>query len=297
VTSDFLQQARERYDAGDFRQAREAAMQGLAQSADDADLLGVAGRAGVELGEPDAVDQLKKVTELRGDDAAAWRDLGDALATEGRTDEANDAFAKAVELDPEDDSALTSLGHTAYAAGRGDEAVSHLEKAADRSRGSSAHISLVDMHRMLGRYDDALVQAERLAEAAPDDLLAALDVGELRVEVGRLDDALEAFGQVRELADLPEHEVCALHGMIAVELKRDNADRALELAREAASIDPHGRTRQVLSFLGADDASEGEEVPEPAPSREELDQALAASLFELRRFHGEHRTALGGQIG
>jgi Flp pilus assembly protein TadD len=301
VTAERLQQAQDHLDAEDYRQAREVAMAALEEAPDDVGLLRVAGRAGVELGSDDAVSLLEKVTQIAPDDPQSWRDLGDALATEGRTDESNQAFARAVELDPADEGALTSLGHTAFAAGRSDEAVSLLEQAAERGgRGSSAHISLVDMHRLMGRYEDALAHAQRLAEATPDNVVAALDVAELSAEAGRLDEALEGFQRLRGLVDLPEHEVCVLHGMAGVELRRGNATSALALARDAAAIDPVGRTRQLVAFLEAEtgEAQEGEETEAP-PSREDVETAISASLLELRRFHVEDRGAgvEGGTVG
>jgi Flp pilus assembly protein TadD len=298
VTADVVKQAQAHLAAEEYREAREAALGGLAESADDVELLRVAGRAGVELGADDAVDQLTKVTELAPDDAQSWRHLGDALATEGRTEESNKAFAKAVELDPEDESALTALGHTAFAAGRSDEAVSLLEQAAERGgRGSSAHISLVDMHRLMGRYEDALTHAERIAEAAPTDVVAALDVAELLAEAGRLDESHEAFGHLRELVDVPEHEVCVLHGMVGIDMRREDMAGALAHARDAAGIDPHGRTRQLVAFLEAE-VGEASDDAEPPPSRTDVDDAITGSLLELRRYHVEDRgTSRGGDIG
>jgi tetratricopeptide (TPR) repeat protein len=295
VTDDPVQQAQGHFDAERYREAREVALGGLQGGMGDVALMRIAGRAGVELGSDDAVDLLKKVTELAPDDATSWRDLGDALATEGLTEESNQAFAKAVELDPQDEAALTSLGHTAFAAGRSDEAVSLLEQAAERGgRGSSAHISLVDMHRLMGRYEDALVHAERLAEAQPDDVVAALDVAELLGEAGRHEESLEAFGRLRDLVELPEHEVCVLHGMAGMELRRDNRDGALATARDAAAIDSHGRTLLLLGFLAPDEIEDGL----PPPSREDVDDAITASLLELRRYHVEDRAASrGGGVG
>jgi tetratricopeptide (TPR) repeat protein len=296
VTGDLVQQAQEHFDAERYREARESALGGLQGRPGDVTLLRIAGRAGVEIDSDDAVELLTKVTELAPDDATSWRDLGDALATEGRTDESNDAFAKAVELDPQDETSLTALGHTAFAAGRSDEAVELLEQAAERGgRNSSALISLVDMHRLMGRYDEALTHAERIAEAAPDDVVAALDVAELLSESGRRDESLVAFGRLRDLVDLPEHEVCVLHGMVGVEMARDDTAGALDHAREAAAIDQHGRTRQLLAYL---EAKEGKPIEEgefvPPPSEGDVADAIASSLLELRRYHVEAR---GGSLG
>ena len=281
-----LDEARAHFEAHDYREARASALAGLEAAPDDVELLRLAGRAGVETGAEDAVDHLRRVADLRPDDAVAWRDLGDALATEGRSEEAQQAFQKTVELDPSDEAALTALGHTAYAAGDEAGGVSYLEQAAEHSGGmSSASINLVDMYRTLGQTEAALGAALKVAEAQPDDALAALDVAELSLELGQLDEATRAFERVRTLDDTPWHEVYALHGMIAAEIARERWQAALELAREAGGLD-RGRTAGVLAFLEAQVSGPGEEAP---PTREEVDAALRASLAEHRRAHAEDR--------
>ena len=235
-----LEQARSHFEAGQFGQARVAALEGLNATPDDVELLRVAGRAGVETGADDAVEQLAKVTELQPDSAEAWRDLGDALAAEGRTDEAGDAFRKVVEIEPDDEVAITALGHAAYQAGDRSGAVTMLEQVADRGSMTTAAISLVDMYRALGQGQEALQAAQRVAAADPEDPLYALDVAELALEVGNADEAVEAFGRLRQLVDLPEHEVAALQGLVKAELARD---RAAGGARAGApgERDRHGR--------------------------------------------------------
>jgi tetratricopeptide (TPR) repeat protein len=293
-----LQQARSHFEAGEFALAREAAANGLASAPDDVELLRLAGRAGVETGADDAVDQLRVVAERQPDSADSWRDLGDALAAEGRTQEAEDAFRRLLEIEPDDEAALTALGHTAFQAGNRDEGVSMLEQVAGRTEGiSTATISLVDMYRMVGRPEEALASARKVAEADPDSAQAALDVAELALETERLDEAAEAFGWLRQLVDLPEDEVGSLQGMIRVELARGNTERALELAREAAAIDTVGRTTGVLAHLEAEMGTESaQDTPvargqsaafvlalEAPPSREEVERLIDATLADLRR--------------
>jgi tetratricopeptide (TPR) repeat protein len=286
VSADAAADARALLDAGDLREARRVALAGLEGRPDDLELLRVAGRAGVELGADDAVDQLRAVADGRPDDADAWRDLADALATEGRTDEASEAFRRVLQLEPQDEAALTALGHAAYATGGGQDAVSFLEQAAERSPGaSSAMISLVDMYREMGQPEEALAAAVKIAEASPNDTKALLDVAELNVELARHDEAQQAFERIREVDELPDHEVYALHGMIQLALAREDFDRALELAREARAVDTHGRTATVVAFLEA----RGGEDEESAPTLDEVNATLGGSLAEHRRLHAEDR--------
>jgi tetratricopeptide (TPR) repeat protein len=293
-----LQQARSHFEEGAFAAARDAAIAGLEEAPDDAELLSLAGRAGVELGSDDAVERLARVTELEPESAASWRDLADALAAEGRMDEADDAFRKVLEIDPQDPAALTARGHAAFREGKRDDAVSLLEQVADRSAGAStAAISLVDMYRTLGKPAEALAAARKVAEADPEDALATLDVGELALETGEADEAADAFARLRDVLELSEEQVAALQGAIKVELARGEPERALELARQAAAIDSLGRTAGVLAHLemelGVEETS-GEALARGAttvfirahelpPSRPEVDSMIDATLLDLRR--------------
>ncbi len=280
------QTASTQLEAGEYREARGVALAGLAGAPDDVELLVLAGRAGVELDAEDATEQLRHATELAPENADAWHYLGEALATEGRMDEANDAFRRAVELNPADQVALSHLGHTSAATGREEEAVGYLSQAAESMRGAStAAINLVDMYRTLGHYEEALAQALRIAEAQPEDLVAALDVAELSLEVGQLEQAVAAFERLRALDDVPGHEIYPLHGMIATAIKREDWMGALELARSAPVSDPEGRTLNLIAFLQA----QAGEPAEQAPTREEVDAALSASLFDYRRMHADDR--------
>jgi Flp pilus assembly protein TadD len=283
------QSARAFLDVGEFRACREAAMEGLAVAPDDVELLSLAGRSGVELGSADAIDLLRRVVELRPD-ADAWRDLGDALITEGDTEAAHEAFGKVLELSPDDEQALTGLGHLAYATGDREDAVSLLSRAAELgSRASSAVISLVDMYRTLGQNDEALAAAQRLAEAAPDDVIARLDVAELSLAVGKLDEAAQAFARVRDLDDVPGHEIYPLHGMIDVQLHREAWEAALTLATQATALDARGRSAEVAAFLQAQVSGPGEQLDAPPPSRADVEAVLAASLAEYRRLLADDR--------
>lgn len=288
-----LERARSLYDDGAFRPCHELAAKHLAATPDDVEWLRLAGRSGVEIGSADAVAQLRRVAELRPD-ADAWRDLGDALMTEGDAEAAGEAFRKVLELMPDDESALTALGHLAYQTGDRDEGVSLLSRAAEHGgRTASAAISLVEMYRALDQPEEALAAARLVTDAASDDVVAALDVAELSLEVGKLDDAARAFAHIRDLDEIPDHDVYALYGQIEVELRRGAFESALELAREATALDPHGRSAALAAFLGSQVTGTGEEPP---PSREEVDAALAASRAEYRRVLADDRL-LGSRPG
>jgi Flp pilus assembly protein TadD len=286
-TDDARNRARAHLDAGDFSRGREVALAGLAGAPEDVELLVLAGRAGVELDAADAIEYLRRATALAPDDPEAWRVLGEALAADGSTADADAAFRRAVELNPEDQVALMHLGHTSLASGRDEEGVAYLSRAADSMHGAStAVVSLVDMYRSFGQYEEALAQARRLADATPDDILAWLDIAELSLMIDRFDDARDAFERLRELDEVPGHEAYPLYGLILLELRRGEPERAAQLAEQAAAIDPQGLGAEMVAALRRQDA-QGSDGTAPAPG--DLDAPLTASLTDYRLMHADDR--------
>ncbi|MBV9193823.1 MAG: tetratricopeptide repeat protein [Solirubrobacterales bacterium] len=296
TVADARNRARRLFDGAEFDESLEVAERGLAEAPDDVELLVLAGRAGVEAGAPAAVDHLRRATELAPDDAGAWHHLGEALAAEGRMEEADQAFRRTVELDPEDQVALTHLGHTALATGRNEEGVGYLARAADIAHAfSTASVSLVDMYRSFGQYGEALEHARRVAHATADDPLGWLDVAELSLQVGRLDESRTTFDRLRELDDVPGHEAYPLHGMLLVEIRRQRWDAAEDLAGQALTIDPHGLGTDVAAFTRAQHG-EAPEGAEPPPTQVEVEQALFSSLADYRRVLADSRRLGAGDI-
>ncbi len=295
AVEDARNQVRVLFDGGDYEESLRAAQRALSGAPDDVELLILAGRAGVELDDQQAVEHLRRATELAPDDVSAWHHLGDALATEGRIQEAETAFRRAVELDPDDQIALTHLGHTAVAAGRRDEGVGYLTRASDIAQeASSATISLVDMYRSFEQYDEALAQARRVSATAPDDALASLDVAELSLQLGQLQEARSAFERLREVDDIPGHEAYPLHGLLLVELRGERWEKARELVELLAAIDPHGLSTDVGRYVAGQTGAEGDE---PAPQRADVEAALASSLADYRRILYDDRGLSAGELG
>jgi Flp pilus assembly protein TadD len=280
-----VDEARESYEAGDYRSARDKAVAGLAERPDDAALLRLAGLSGLEVDDPEAIGYLQKVTDLNPDDADAWRELGGALTESGRLDEARAAFGKATDLRPGDTRVLVDLGHVVLGAGQAEEALPYFEQARAHEPGNTEALpALVEVYRRAGRLEDGLTVAKELSDARPDDVVAALDVADLALEMNRLDDAEAAVRRARAADDDPDHDVFGLHALIELELRRERYRRALDLAVEATRVDRLGRTTDVLAYVVAQVFGEPDR---PAPPREEVDRALADSRAEHRRLHLE----------
>ena len=144
-------------------------------------------------------------------------------------------------------------------------------------------ISLVDMYREIGQPEEALAAAVKIAEASPSDTKALLDVAELNARARPATTRpQQAFERIREVDELPDHEVYALHGMIQLEL----APRGLRPRARARPRGERGRLARaartdVVAFL---EAQRRGRTRSPAPdARRGRTPRCPRSLAEHRR--------------
>ena len=229
----------------------------------------------------EAAEQLRAVVEADPAQGDAWAELGSTYVELGRLDDAVDALGRAADL-VSDTAPLVDLAHLLYVSGRADEAVARADEAVSRSPDDPAALrAALELNRSAGRAERAYELAERRAAAQPDDVLATLDLAELALELDRLDEAVTAFARLRGIDD-DDHEVYAVHGLIEAEIKRDAWRRALDLAVDATRVDRLGRTTDILAYVVTRVFGAGDR---PAPSRDEVDSALADSRNEHRLLH------------
>jgi tetratricopeptide (TPR) repeat protein len=204
---------------------------------------------------------------------------------EGDLERAREALQRVLESDPDDSSALVDLGYLALGAGNEDEAAALFRQALEREPGNiDALRAIATIHGRAGREDDALHAVSAVAEAQPDDPLALVELADLSLDVGRLDEAAAAFQRLRSVDDDPSHEVYAFHGLIEVEVRRENWRRALDFAVDATRVDRAGRTTDILAFMVAQVFGQADR---DVPERAQVDAALARSRDEHRRLHLE----------
>jgi tetratricopeptide (TPR) repeat protein len=254
VEDEWAAEAQRAYEAGDIDRSRELAIRGLEKQPEDTGLLDLAGRSSLELGLGDAVEHFRRLVAVAPDDTAALLNLAHAVYAGGDAEEAAQLLTRVADLDPAN---LVALRH------------------------------LVDMHRRAGRHDAALESARRVAEHDPDDVLAALDVAELSLDSGAYDDARAAFDRVRGIDADEEHRPFAYHGMIEVEIRREQWRPALDVAIEATQEDRNPLTTALLAYIA--NQLFGGSGDRPAPTAEEIDDALVSERDAHRRLHVEAR--------
>jgi tetratricopeptide (TPR) repeat protein len=208
-----------------------------------------------------------------------------ASLEEGDLERARESLRRAVEQDPGDSSAFVDLGYLALGAGEVEEATRLFRQALERDQGNlDALRALATIHGRAGRGDEALEAASAVADARPGDPLAAMEVADLALELGRLEEAEAAFRHLRGIDDDPEHEVYAFHGLVEVELRRERWRRALDLAVDATRVDRLGRTTDILAYVVSQVFGQADR---PAPDRAAIEEALSRSRAEHRLLHAE----------
>jgi Flp pilus assembly protein TadD len=277
--------AQDAFAAADFKESYRLALEGLDVRGDDPGLLGIAGRAALELGLDGAPIYLGRLVKLTPSDATAWRDLGMARLGLADMAGAEQALRTAVQLDPAEPGVRTSLGHVAYLGGAVEEADRQLSEAARLAPQDTAALrSLTEMRRLEGRTQAAIEAAEELLSRAPDDIAGTMSLAELNLSVGNYDESLASYRRLGDLETDMAHAGHILHAMIEVEICRERWRRALDHAIAATMLDRHRLTTDLLAFVAERLFGDSEH---PAPPREEIESRLQGRRSEHRRLHVE----------
>jgi Flp pilus assembly protein TadD len=191
-------------------------------------------------------------------DFVALANLGAALQSAGRIDDAIAAMREAVRARPEHEGARNNLGAALLAAGRTDEAI------AEFTGTLRAHPDYLDAAYNLGaallarnRPREAATQLERVARARPADARALAELGSALALAGRFETAITTLERaIRLRPDDPQahfnlgllearrgHRTEAIdHFEAALRLDPSNAETASAL-REARTLTPDARGR------------------------------------------------------
>lgn len=141
---------------------------------------------------PITIRHLKEVQQMR--------QVADALATQGRVDEAIEHYEHALSLNPDDALAHNNLGLMLASQGWPNEAIFHYECALSLNpEDATAHYNLGNMFKAQGRLDEAITQYERALSLNPDDARSHNNIGLVLASQGRLDEATSHYQRALSL--------------------------------------------------------------------------------------------------
>jgi predicted O-linked N-acetylglucosamine transferase (SPINDLY family) len=252
-----LQAALEHYRAGRWDEAESLCRRILEIEAGNTDALLLLHQIGIALKSlgrlEEAARSFRVVLEAQPGFADAYNNLGNALQGLGRLQEAEASYRKALALAPDHVAVHGNLGVALQRLGRFPEAEEHIRRAlALKADSAEAHNQLGNLLQQLGRYSES-ERALRVALALePDHAEAQNNLGIVLSQTGRNEDAEQCFQKV--LALKPDSaEAYSNFGVVLQRLGRygeaeQRCRKAIAIAPDDASA--HFNLAQLLQRVG-----------------------------------------------
>ena len=188
----------------------------------------------------------------------AHNNLGAALASRGRLDDAIGHFRQAVQCCPRFAAAHKNLGTALAGQGRIDDAIAHFRKALEIDpRYAEAHNDLGAALARGGRIDEAVAQYGKALEIRPDYADPHYNLGLILAQQGKTGEAIAQYRKAMKMApDAPAawNDLAWLRATCPDPAMRNGAE-AIDLARHA--IELTGPTPEFLDTLAAAYAEAG----------------------------------------
>jgi len=181
----------------------------------------------------EAMAHYQKALELKPDDVGALNNLGHALANGGQFNEAMAHYRTALKIKPDDVEALNNLGAAFFAQGRLAEATAHYRKALEIKPDYVEALNNLGAALFgQGQLDEAVTQYQKALEIDPDSAEAHGNLGLVLASQGRLDGAMAQYRKALDLAT--QHNNQALAAALRAKIAQYEAGKLLPPPRPAS---------------------------------------------------------------
>ena len=231
----------------------------------------------------------QSVLDVMPANSRALNNLGAALGSQGRVDEAISRYRKALELNPRDEMAYNNLGIAFQSLGRLDEAAGYyLEALRISPNDAKAHNNLGIVLKTQGSLDDAINHFRRALLLRPDFADVHYNLGNALQAKGRCDEAVTHFNEaIRLMPDFAD-----AHNNLGLALKSlGRFDEAVAQFNRAISLRPdfadaHYNLGNILQAKGRLEKAIAhfDEAVRLKPDFAEAHSNLAATLILRRNF-------------
>ncbi len=178
----------------------------------------------------------KHTLNVTAGNSVVHNNLGEALACEGRMEEAVIHFAEALRIDPAYHKAHNNMGAALRHQGRIEEAITHFQEALRiKPAYAEAHNNLGVALTRRGRVEEAISHFREALRIKPDYADAHYNMGVVLLSRGKAKDAIFHFRQVLRIK--PDYAK-AHYGLGAVLLSRGMVEEAAAHFREVLRIKP-----------------------------------------------------------
>jgi len=201
----------------------------------------------------EALDHYHRAIAFAPEFPPAYNNLATTLRAKGQIPEAIAAYQQALRVHPDFPDAQYNLANALLQAGRPAEAIDHFRVALQTIPAS------VDVHNNLGialmnqgQLDEATAEFRAAQELDPDSVQSHLNLGNALGTAHRYDDAVQEFRRASQLnpADASIH-----YDLGSLLVEADRLDQAIAEFRAALTIDP--RSAKTLNNLGIALGSQG----------------------------------------
>jgi tetratricopeptide (TPR) repeat protein len=195
----------------------------------------------------EAISELQIAVKLRPD-SMAFNNLGAALSSKGRIEEAMECHKKAIQFDPKNAEAYFNLANVLMSQEKFTQAIGKYEKALRiNPKYTKAHINFGAALMEEGWLDEAIKHFAEAARIEPNNVMAHYNLAMALVDVGWLEEAAREYRQVLQLQPADANTHCVL-GDVLVRLGRSEEATAEYL--EALRINPqHAQAQQGLKNI------------------------------------------------
>jgi tetratricopeptide (TPR) repeat protein len=219
----------------------------------------------------EAAAHYRRAIALRPDYAAAYSNLGTALRGQGRLDEAVTAYERAITLQPDFPDAHYNLANALVDQGKAPAAIEHFHVALRVVPGSAeVHNNLGIALAANGKAEEAMAEFRAALVADPGSAKAHRNLGDLLAGTERRADAID---HLRRAAELAPADATIHYDFGSVLLEAGQLDEAIKEFRAALAITP--ASAETLNNLGIALASQGK-----------IDDAIAEFQLALKRRPG-----------
>lgn len=204
----------------------------------------------------EAIEQYRKIIELRPNAPLGHMNLGAALARKGESEAAIAAYERARALQPDDPRIERNLAQALLGLGRVDEAIQHLERALELRQGrrdvkgqnAELQFELGNAYLQKGDTAEAIAHYQRALELRPAYAAAHSNLGSALLKQGR---RAEAIAEYRAALALQPNDPAAQNNLGNTLLQDGALDEARRHFEEAKRLNPAvEQSAQVYSNLG-----------------------------------------------
>jgi len=201
----------------------------------------------------EAITHYQRAIGLQPDYAPAFNNLASSLNSLGRTGEAIAAYQDALRLQPDYPEAHYNLGNALLAAGKRDEAAAHFQAALPSMAGSAdVHNNLGIAWMADGKVTDAIGEFRKAVELEPDSAKAQRNLGDALATTGA---RAEGIAHMQRAVALEPDNASFHYDLGSALLEAGSHDAAIAELRAALRLDP--KSAEAHNNLGIALGSQG----------------------------------------